>query len=54
MLKSYWGGRFELKKTISRLEIELALCDPSDTACLKEVESLLRGYLDALERLKRG
>jgi len=48
ILKSYWGERSKLKKSVQRLEFELALCDSSDTACLQKTESLLRAYFDAL------
>lgn len=48
ILKSYWGERSKLKKSVQRLEFELALCGSSDTVCLQEIENLLRAYFDAL------
>ncbi len=48
MLKSYWGDCSRLKKSKKRLDVELLLCAPSDTAHLQEIESLLREYIDAL------
>ena len=48
VLKSYWSERSKLKKSVKRLEIELLLCRPSNTAGLKRIEDLLREYLDAL------
>lgn len=48
VLKSYWGDCSRLRKSVERLELELQLCTPSDTARLQEIESLLRAYMDAL------
>jgi len=48
VLKSYWGDCSRLRKSMERLQLELLLCTPSDTARLQEIESLLRAYMDTL------
>ena len=48
VLKSYWGDRTKLKKTVKRLEFQLLLCDPSNTTELQKIENLLKDYFDAL------
>lgn len=48
VLKSYWSERSKLKKTVQRLELELLLCSPSNGAGLKDIEKLLRAYVNAL------
>ena len=55
-LTSYLGERSKLKRTIRTLKIKLDLCeldDPPNIDCLKEVENLLRQYLNALMRAPR-
>lgn len=47
-LKVYWGESSKLEKSVSRLQIQLELCEPSDTVCVKKVKKLLEGYLTNL------
>ena len=49
VLKSYLSERSKLKRSVKRLEIELLLYSPSNTAGLQKLENLLLEYLDALE-----
>lgn len=51
VLKSYWGECSKLNKSLRRLEFELQLCKPTNTAGLQKIEKRLKAYFDALETL---
>ena len=48
ILKSYFGDCSRLRKSVRTLELEIELCDPSDNACVQNVENKLKEYSSAL------
>jgi len=48
ILKSYLGDCSKLRKSVRTLELKLELCDPSDDACLQDVENELKEYILSL------
>ncbi len=49
-MKAYFSKSGQLKLTVNRLRIELAMCDPTDAPCLDKVKTLLQEYMEALEK----
>ena len=48
--KAYVSDRHKLELTVTKVRFEFKDCDPTDNQCLTKVESLIREYLEALER----
>lgn len=44
----YFRNKDKLLGTVSKLELELQLCDHNDDQCLNKVEKLLRDYMNKL------
>ena len=53
-MKAYFSKSGQLKLTVNRLRIELAMCDPTDAPCLDKVKTLLQEYMEALEKAVSG